>query len=1092
MIRPYSRAFAMITASMYFMILAGCGGGDSGPTSPTPSTPDPPAPPPTPVATSITVAPASHTLASVGATIQLTATVRDQNNNPMTGQTVNWTSANTAVATVSGTGMVKAVSNGTSQITARSGNASGTASITVAEPVPTRIAVTPSSHTLEAIEAKVQLTATVRDQGNNLMADAAITWSSDDEAVATVDDAGLVTAVGNGTAQITARSGDALGTTAITVSQPVATSITIEPDTHTLEAIDATVQLTATVLDQHENVMEDATVTWSSDDEAVTTVDDAGLVTAVGNGTAQITARSGDASSTASITVSQPVAVATSITIEPDTHTLEAIDATVQLTATVLDQHENVMEDATVTWSSEDEAVATVSDAGLVTAVGNGTAQITARSGDALGTTAITVSQPVAVATTITIEPEAHTLEAIDATVQLTATVLDQHENVMEDATVTWSSDDEAVTTVDDAGLVTAVGNGTAQITARSGDASSTASITVSQPVAVATSITIEPDTHTLEAIDATVQLTATVLDQHENVMEDATVTWSSGDEAVTTVSEAGLVTAVRNGMADITAQSGSLSSDAAITVAQVPAGIVIAVDPDSTTLTEIDQTLQLAATVSDANDVAIEDAAVSWSSSDESVATVDDEGLVTAVGNGMADITATAGEASDMVSISVMGPSPDRETLIAIYNATDGPNWTKQDNWLSEAPVGTWYGITTNDGGRVTKLELSENDMLGLLPDELGQLAYLDSLNVSHNNISHNNMGGPIPLELGQLERLEYLNLENTRLTGPIPPELGKLERLEYLNLGSNDLTGPIPPELGQMASVERLYLNFNELSGTIPPELGQLTNLRHVAMRGNNLTGNIPPEFGQLANLNWLDLTENELSGSLPVELGQLTNLDQLELSGNNLTGNIPPEFGQLQNLRFLYLGNNSDLSGSLPGSFLDLQRLRELGLNGTQICVPPDAEFQAWLAGVDDAQGISTCEVDDGDDGEVTYVPWTGVRVDKGKLEFSASGGLSIPLTDCFTKNVLIRLTAPFPPEGLKDWYNPVTEDTLTVHYSVWQRSDDMGSTWSDIEATRVTYDACPYDPEVAGEYRLVGDITINDDRSFRRSENTFVVP
>ena len=612
MIRPYSRAFAMITASIYFMILAGCGGGDSGPTSPTPSTPTPPpAPPPAPVATSITVTPSSHTLATIGATIQLTATVRDQNNNPMTGQTVNWTSANTAVATVSGTGMVKAVSNGTSQITARSGNASGTASITVAEPVPTRIAVTPSSHTLEAIEAKVQLTATVRDQGNNLMADAAITWSSDDEAVATVDDAGLVTAVGNGTAQITARSGDALGTTAITVSQPVA------------------------------------------------------------------------------------------------------------------------------------------------------------------------------VATTITIEPEAHTLEAIDATVQLTATVLDQHENVMEDATVTWSSDDEAVTTVDDAGLVTAVGNGTAQITARSGDASSTASITVSQPVAVATSITIEPDTHTLEAIDATVQLTATVLDQHENVMEDATVTWSSGDEAVTTVSEAGLVTAVRNGMADITAQSGSLSSDAAITVAQVPAGIVIAVDPDSTTLTEIDQTLQLAATVSDANDVAIEDAAVSWSSSDESVATVDDEGLVTAVGNGMADITATAGGGADMVSISVMGPSPDRETLIAIYNATDGPNWTKQDNWLSEAPVGTWYGITTNDGGRVTKLELSENDMLGLLPDELGQLAYLDSLNVSHNNISHNNMGGPIPLELGQLERLEYLNLENTRLTGPIPPELGKLERLEYLNLG-------------------------------------------------------------------------------------------------------------------------------------------------------------------------------------------------------------------------------------------------------------------------------------------------------------------
>ena len=206
--RPYIRAFAVITASMYFMILAGCGGGDSGPTSPTtPSTPTPPAPPPTPVATSITVNPSSQTLATIGATVQLTATVRDQNNSPMTGQTVNWTSANTVVATVSGNGLVTAVSNGTSQITARSGNASGTASITVAEPVPTRIAVTPSSHTLEAIGETVELRATVRDQRNNVMSGQSITWSSGDEAVATVSEAGLVKAVSNGMADITAKSG---------------------------------------------------------------------------------------------------------------------------------------------------------------------------------------------------------------------------------------------------------------------------------------------------------------------------------------------------------------------------------------------------------------------------------------------------------------------------------------------------------------------------------------------------------------------------------------------------------------------------------------------------------------------------------------------------------------------------------------------------------------------------------------------------------------------------------------------------------------------------------------------------------------------
>ena len=684
---------------------------------------------------------------------------------------------------------------------------------------------------------------------------------------------------------------------------------------------------------------------------------------------------------------------------------------------------------------------------------------------------------PTPVATSITVAPSSHTLASVGATIQLTATVRDQNNNPMTGQTVNWTSANTAVATVSGNGLVTAVSNGTSQITARSGNASGTASITVAEPVP--TRIAVAPSSHTLEAIGQTVELRATVRDQRNNVMSGQSITWSSGDEAVATVSEAGLVTAVRNGMADITAQSGGLSSDAAITVSQAPAKIGTAFDPDSTTLTEIGQTLLLTIVVSDANDFSIKDAAVSWSSSDESVATVDENGLVTAVGNGRTEITATAGEVSHTVSISVMGPSPDREALIALYNATDGPNWKNQDNWLSEAPISTWHGVTTNDGGRVTRIDLSEGGMLGLLPDELGQLAYLDSLNVRDNNLE-----GPIPPELGQLERLEYLNLESTRLTGPIPPELGQLERLEIMNLASNALTGQIPPELGQMASVERLYLNFNELSGTIPPELGQLTNLGHVAMRGNNLTGNIPPEFGQLANLDWLDLTENELSGSLPVELGQLTNLYQLELSGNNLSGNIPPEFGQLQNLKFLYLGNNSDLSGSLPDSFLDLERLRELGLNGTQLCVPRTADFRTWLNGIRDLdlEDITFCEIE--------YVPWTGVRVDKGKLEFSASLG-TIDLTDCFTKNVLIGAVAPFPPEGLKDWNAP-TGETLTVHYSLWQRSDDMGSTWTDIEATRVTYDACPYDPEVAGEYRLVGDITIDDERAFRRSENTFAVP
>ena len=391
--RPYSRVFAKITASVYLVILAGCGGGDSSPTSPEPSTPTPPTPPPAPVATSISVTPSSHTLATIGATVQLMATVRDQNNNPMTDQAVTWSSSNTAVATVGGNGLVTAVANGTAQIRAQSGNATGTANITVAEPVPTRITIAPTSHTLEMIGATVQLTATVRDQRNNIMSGQSITWSSGDDAVATVSGAGLVTAVSNGMAEITAKSGSLSASASITVSVAVPTSLTIEPGAHTLDAIGDTVELAAVVLDQHEHVMEDVTVTWSSADDAVATVDENGVVTAVDNGMAEITAQAGDAMGTASITVAQ-VPASISIEVASDATTLTEIGQTLQLLVSVNDGNENAIAEPAVTWMSGDENVVTVDEDGLVEAVGNGMTEVTAASGDVSAMVSITVMVP--------------------------------------------------------------------------------------------------------------------------------------------------------------------------------------------------------------------------------------------------------------------------------------------------------------------------------------------------------------------------------------------------------------------------------------------------------------------------------------------------------------------------------------------------------------------------------------------------------------------------------------------------------------------------------------------------------------------------
>ena len=513
----------------------------------------------------------------------------------------------------------------------------------LAVPEPERITITPSSVALSSIGQTAKLTATVYSNDNVEISGAALTWSSGSPGVATVDSEGLVTAIGNGTAQITARAGSASQSIQVTVMQE-AGRIDIEPDVATLMSLGETVQLTASVVDQNGQQVVGAVVTWSSGDEEVATVDNAGLVTAVSNGTAQITARAGSASQSIQVTVMQE---AGRIDIEPDVATLMSLGETVQLTASVVDQNGQQVVGAVVTWSSGNEEVATVDNAGLVTAVSNGTAQITARAGSASQSIQVTVMQE---AGRIDIEPDMATLMSLGETVQLTASVVDQNGQQVVGVVVTWSSGNEEVATVDNAGLVTAVSNGTAQITARAGSASQSIQVTVMQE---AGRIDIEPDMATLFRLGFinnrrhTAQLSVVVYDGNGHEVENAEVTWSSDDESVATVDNAGLVTAESNsGTAQITARSGSVSASVTVRVllpvllkSSLPLDLCCG-DPILRLDTE-GQTAQLSAIVYDVNGQEVEGAELSWSSSDEFVATVDAEGLVTAFTNGEASISA-------------------------------------------------------------------------------------------------------------------------------------------------------------------------------------------------------------------------------------------------------------------------------------------------------------------------------------------------------------------------------------------------------------------------------------------------------------------
>ena len=288
------------------------------------------------------------------------------------------------------------------------------------------------------------------------------------------------------------------------------------------------------------------------------------------------------------------------------------------------------------------------------------------------------------------------------------------------------------------------------------------------------------------------------------------------------------------------------------------------------------------------------------------------------AIGDASVAVTATdPGGLSARQSFAVEVPDPQRAILAAFYESTGGDGWQRRDNWLTDAPLGEWWGLFTNSDGWVEHIELRHNGLSGRLPAELGDLPGLRSLTLFGNGV-----GGPIPAELGKLADIVSLNLGDNRLAGPIPAELGKLADLQSLVLSDNRLTGRIPAELGELSGLSYLWLHANRLEGPIPPELGSLAALLHLDLSGNRLTGPIPGALGNLASLT------------------------ALSVSGNDLSGALPPEIGMLRRSRYMRLSGNAELAGALPAELTALTELEALAAGGTDLCAPTDSVFQSWL--------------------------------------------------------------------------------------------------------------------------------------------------
>ena len=540
------------------------------------------------------------------------------------------------------------------------------------------------------------------------------------------------------------------------------------------------------------------------------------------------------------------------VTVNPASVQLQALGATGQLTAEVRDQNGQVIANVAVAWTSSDRSVAAVNASGLVTAVGNGAATITAMAGSVSGNAAVTVAQEVS---SVAVSPATATIGALGGTLRLSAEALDPNGSVVADAVFTWTSSDRSVAAVDASGLVTAAGNGAATITATMGSVSGSAAVTVAQEVS---SVTVAPAEATIVPGD-TLRLAAAAFDAQGNTVAEPEIVWASSDRAVAVVDASGLVTAVAAGDAEITATADGVSGVAVVTVARVVSEVVVTSPRD--TIAPGD-TVRLVAEAFDQNGQAVRGVVFGWSSDNPSVATVDASGLVLGVAEGMVRITATTGDVRGSTEIRVF--HPDRAVLELFYHSTNGPDWRYDDNWLTDEPLWAWYGVEVGPDGSVTGLKLDTNKLTGRIPPELGKLAGLTRLLLDGNEIA-----GPIPRELGDLTGLTQLALRRNEFTGPIPRQLGKLSNLEELRLDRNNLSGPIPIEITNLTNLTGLDLGFNDLIGQVRPELANLSRLTFLGLAANDLTGTIPAELGRLSELTSLVLHSNALTGSIPPEL-------------------------------------------------------------------------------------------------------------------------------------------------------------------------------------------------------------------------------
>ena len=394
-----------------------------------------------------------------------------------------------------------------------------------------------------------------------------------------------------------------------------------------------------TLRDANGDIITGRTPTWESLHPEVATVDDNGVVTGVTSGGANISATIEGKSALATIKVLEPIL---SIIATPDSFDLP-LTTSRTIAVQLVGPGGQALSNRTVTWATSDPGIASVSSVGMVTPIAAGTVTVTIYAGTKMATVRVRVVAEPASSVRITPQQPVHVVRLGQA-IQLTAECLNSTSQVLVGRPVTWNSSNPVVATVSGTGLVSGGALGQANISATCvnvGTGNASAQVSVQVTLVPVSSVSITPSPVNLFVGWPGQQLTATARDSAQNVLslQGRSVVWSSDNLPVATVSNQGVVAGVMTGLAHVQVAVDGVSSAAInVSVQNAPvASVVVTVPPQL----KVGSAHQMSVTLRDAQGNVLSGRVVTWSSSNQGVATIDGNGVVQAVSAGPTNITA-------------------------------------------------------------------------------------------------------------------------------------------------------------------------------------------------------------------------------------------------------------------------------------------------------------------------------------------------------------------------------------------------------------------------------------------------------------------